>query len=105
MSPTKAVIPASTGVCFGTPRWLYDWLDARWHFTLDPCPLNDASIWDGLARSWQGETVFCNPPYGRKEIPRWLAKRFEADASMLPETTLRRIAKRLAHEYTEGASR
>lgn len=86
---TRAVIPPSTGVCFGTPPWLLSWLGARFRFTLDPCPLNDASIWDGLARSWAGERVFCNPPYGRKEIPRWLTKRFEAELSvyLLPART------------------
>lgn len=85
----KAVIPASTGVCFGTPPWLYNFFNRRFAFTLDPCPLNDAAIWDGLARSWRGERVFCNPPYGRKEIPRWLAKRFEPDVALylLPART------------------
>lgn len=86
---SRAIVPPSTGVCFGTPRWLYDWLDARFRFTLDPCPLNDAAIWDGLERSWHGERVFCNPPYGRRAIPRWLKKRFEPEVAvyLLPART------------------
>lgn len=28
---------------------------------------------DGLSKSWAGEVVFCNPPYGR-EIKHWVAK-------------------------------
>lgn len=27
----------------------------------------------GLAQSWRGETVFCNPPYGR-DLAKWVAK-------------------------------
>lgn len=85
----RAVIPASTGVCFGTPSWLYEWLDARFRFDYDPCPLNDAKIWDSLAESWAGRRVFCNPPYGRKAIPDWLRKRFEPDVAvyLLPART------------------
>lgn len=89
MSEAHAVVPPSTGVSFGTPLWLYNYYDDKYHFTLDPCPLNDASIWDGLSRSWRGERVFCNPPYGRKEIPKWLAKRFEPELAfyLLPART------------------
>ncbi|MDD3921162.1 MAG: DNA N-6-adenine-methyltransferase, partial [Eubacteriales bacterium] len=28
---------------------------------------------DGLKQDWTGETVFCNPPYGR-ELPKWIEK-------------------------------
>ena len=31
---------------------------------------------DGLTHSWQGQVVFCNPPYGR-EIRRWVQKMAE----------------------------
>lgn len=30
---------------------------------------------DGLAQSWRGEVVFCNPPYGR-DISKWVAKAY-----------------------------
>jgi hypothetical protein len=85
----RAVVPPSTGTTFGTPEWLYRHLDARWRFTLDPCPYKDALIWDGLAMSWAGERVYCNPPYGRKAIPDWLAKRFEPEVAvyLLPART------------------
>lgn len=36
----------------------------------------------GVGRAAGDERVFCNPPYGRKEIPRWLAKRFEPDVAL-----------------------
>jgi len=29
---------------------------------------------DGLAQSWSGELVWCNPPYGRGQLQRWIFK-------------------------------
>ncbi len=64
-----------------TPQDVFDRLDGEFHFTLDPCA--DAynhkcskyytKEQDGLIRSWRGETVFCNPPYGR-ELKYWVSK-------------------------------
>lgn len=31
---------------------------------------------DGFNKSWEGEVVFCNPPYGR-EIGKWVKKCYE----------------------------
>jgi phage N-6-adenine-methyltransferase len=69
---------------WATPQWLFDELDAEFHFTLDACA--DASnakcaryfsaAEDGLRQRWEG-TVFMNPPYG-DEIARWVQKAFEA---------------------------
>ena len=64
-----------------TPQSLFEKLDAIYHFTLDPCSTHlNAKCEkhytreeDGLSRSWEGETVFCNPPYGRN-IGRWVEK-------------------------------
>ncbi|HWP38982.1 MAG TPA: DNA N-6-adenine-methyltransferase [Gemmatimonadales bacterium] len=88
MKASNACIRPAKSVVYGTPDWLYRWLDARFAFTYDPCPLNDAKIWDSLAESWAGQRVYCNPPYGR-EIVRWLAKRFEPDLAvyLLPART------------------
>lgn len=78
----------NTGVMFSsqtdnwaTPQDLFDRLNDEFQFTLDPCA--DAENHkcarfftreqDGLAQSWEGETVFCNPPYGR-ELPKWIKK-------------------------------
>jgi len=68
-----------------TPRSLYQELDAEFHFTLDPCPRRGK--W-GLTRSWAGERIYCNPPYGRG-IGAWLAKAAEADLAvyLLPART------------------
>lgn len=64
-----------------TPQALFDELDAVHHFTLDPCSTHENAKCekhytveeDGLAQSWAGETVFCNPPYGRN-IGEWVRK-------------------------------
>lgn len=64
-----------------TPQSLFDRLDSIHHFTLDPCSTHENAKCekhftveeDGLAQSWEGETVFCNPPYGRN-IGAWVRK-------------------------------
>lgn len=64
-----------------TPQDVFDMLDAEFHFTLDPCadPHNHkcskyyTKEQDGLIRSWKGERVFCNPPYG-SELKYWVSK-------------------------------
>jgi len=67
-----------------TPQWLFDMLNRAYKFTLDPCCRNENAKCekyyteedDGLSKNWEGETVFMNPPYGRK-IGDWLKKAYE----------------------------
>ena len=67
-----------------TPQSFFDELNAEFHFTLDPCcqEYNHkcdkyyTPKQDGLSQSWAGETVFCNPPYGRA-IGTWVKKCYE----------------------------
>ena len=69
---------------WATPKQFFDKLDDEFHFTLDPCAddFNHkceryyTEKQDGLKQDWSGETVFCNPPYGR-EIGKWVKKCFE----------------------------
>lgn len=69
---------------WATPQAFFDKLDDEFHFTLDPCAddFNHkcdryyTEKQDGLRQDWSGETVFCNPPYGR-EIGKWVKKCFE----------------------------
>lgn len=64
-----------------TPQDFFTQLDEEFHFTLDPAASDEnhkchryyTKERDGLKRDWQGETVFCNPPYGR-EIGHWVKK-------------------------------
>jgi len=70
---------------WGTPQDVFDRLNAEFYFTLDPC----AADWnhkcnkyytkkeDGLSKSWEGERVFMNPPYGRKVIDAWVHKAWQ----------------------------
>ena len=67
-----------------TPQDFYDKLNAEFNFTLDPCCTKESAKCakfyteedDGLSKSWQGETVFMNPPYGRA-IKDWMKKACE----------------------------
>jgi len=66
---------------WATPQDFYDKLDEEFHFTLDPCATAEnakcskfyTKEQDGLAQDWTGETVFCNPPYG-KDVGKWARK-------------------------------
>jgi len=87
---SRVAFSAQTGR-WTTPEALYAALDAEFHFTLDPCPIDDSERimeHDGLARPWSGERVFCNPPYGNG-MARWLAKAREAECAvfLLPSRT------------------
>ncbi len=76
-----------------TPRWLFDKIDAIWHFDLDPasnehnhlCDTYFTAEDDGLAKSWAGHRVFLNPPYGRS-IGNWVRK--AAEESKKPDTVV-----------------
>ena len=67
-----------------TPQELFDELDAQYHFTLDAassdanakCQKHYTIADDGLHKSWGGETVWLNPPYG-KGIKAWVRKAWE----------------------------
>jgi site-specific DNA-methyltransferase (adenine-specific) len=67
-----------------TPKDLFNKLDAEFNFTLDPCSTNENAKCEkhytisdnGLEKSWAGETVFMNPPYGR-EISQWIKKAYK----------------------------
>lgn len=67
-----------------TPQNVFDALNTEFNFTLDPCATKETAKCkkyftpeiDGLKQSWQGERVFCNPPYG-SEIKKWVKKCWE----------------------------
>lgn len=64
-----------------TPQAFYNALNSEFHFTMDVCATPENAKCerfytreqDGLSQDWTGETVFCNPPYGR-EMPKWIEK-------------------------------
>lgn len=76
-----------------TPQDFYDSLNREFSFTLDPCADETnhkcnryfTQEIDGLSQDWGGETVFCNPPYGR-DIKKWVKK--SRDEAQKPNTTV-----------------
>ncbi|UZQ86018.1 phage N-6-adenine-methyltransferase [Thermoclostridium stercorarium] len=98
-----------------TPQDFFDELDREFNFTLDPCatPQNAkckkyyTKAEDGLKQDWQGEVVFCNPPYGR-EISKWVKKCYEE--SKKPDTTVvmlipARTDTNYFHDYIYGKAK
>ena len=69
---------------WATPVKFFEELNKEFNFTLDPCATKEnakcrkffTANEDGLLQDWSGETVFCNPPYGR-ELPKWVKKCYE----------------------------
>lgn len=67
-----------------TPRDLFERLDRFWHFDLDVASSDENALCerhftkedDGLAQSWAGHRVWCNPPYGRG-VGEWCRKAYE----------------------------
>lgn len=78
------VLFSSVSEEWGTPQDLFDELNSVYNFTLDPsasdynhkCEKYFTKDDDGLSKSWSGETVFCNPPYGR-HIGDWVKKAYD----------------------------
>ena len=82
-----AYMPISKTDDWATPQALFDQLNAIHHFTLDVaasatnyktpnwCGLDheNPGFRDGLAITWEGNRVWCNPPYGR-QIKDWVKK-------------------------------
>lgn len=66
---------------WATPQEFFDELNNEFNFTLDPCCTHENAKCayhftkeeDGLSQKWGGQTVFCNPPYGR-ELTKWVKK-------------------------------
>ena len=69
---------------WATPQDLFDKLNGEFHFTLDAAASPDnakctnyfTEEQDGLVQSWEGHTVWCNPPYCRK-TGLWVKKAYE----------------------------
>lgn len=91
-----------------TPKYLYDDLDKVFHFTLDPCVTKENHLCkkyytkedNGLAQDWNGETVFCNPPYSK--IKQWVEKcykEYETNGVTVVMLIPVRTDTRYFHEY------
>ena len=100
---------------WATPQYLFDSLNKEFEFTLDPCALPSNAKCkryftpqdNGLLQDWEGETVFCNPPYG-KAIANWVRKCSEE--SKKPNTIIvglipARTDTRYFHDYIYGKAK
>lgn len=89
---SRALLTSNT-VEWATPQDLFDDLNAEFGFTLDVCATPENAKCaryftpevDGLSKSWAGETVWMNPPYGRA-IGAWVSK--ARGESFEPNTTV-----------------
>ena len=72
---------------WSTPQELFDELNSEFGFTVDvasthnnaKCEKHYTIYDDGLSQSWDGEVVWCNPPYG-SQIRHWVLKAFTSKA-------------------------
>lgn len=93
---------------WATPQKFFDELDNEFRFTLDPCALPENAKCekyftpedDGLSKDWNGETIFCNPPYG-KEIGKWVKKCSETIGTRVALLPARTDTKWF-HDYIYG---
>ena len=96
-----------------TPQSLFEELNREFHFTIDAaaneknhkCDRYYTPEDDGISQDWQGETVFCNPPYGNKETGVWTKKCYEE--AQKPNTTVvllipARTDRESFHKYIYG---
>lgn len=80
-APRRAAILPSQRSDWGTPPAFFAAIDEVFHFTLDAaaseenakCKRFFSESDDGLARSWSGEVVWLNPPFG-DGLERWIQK-------------------------------
>jgi len=83
----KELMFSSNDNSWATPQSFFDSLNEEFNFTLDPCATPKTAKCDkfytkhddGLSKDWGGETVFCNPPYGR-QIGKWVKKCYKEAA-------------------------
>lgn len=73
---TKAMLSNSSNE-WATPQYIFDELDAEFHFTLDPCATEEnakcekffTKEQDGLAQTWGGRTGLLQSPLRAGCIP------------------------------------
>ena len=75
----------------GTPPDFFARLHAACDFTVDACATKPAALLpqffspeqDGLKQSWVGHRVYCNPPFHRGSIVKWLEKGLTSGAELV----------------------
>lgn len=98
---------------WATPQDFFDKLNEEFHFSLDVCSTHENAKCakhytkddDGLSQDWTGETVWCNPPYGR-QMPKWIKKCAEhgKQGGLAVMLIPARTDTKAFHEYIYGKS-
>ena len=107
----QSVLHSSASDDWLTPPELFERLDRKWRFTLDPCAcdghvLDDAMksctrADDGLSLDWSGWSVYCNPPYSN--IAAWVEKAAShRDNALIVMLIPARTDTRYWHKHIEG---
>lgn len=92
---------------WSTPQYLFDSLNAEFHFDLDVCATSENAKCkkfytkevNGLLQPWRGN-VWCNPPYGR-DISKWIQKAIDSSTLVVMLLPARTDTKWF-HEYIYG---
>lgn len=93
---TEVMFSSKTDL-WATPQSFFDQMNREFNFNLDVCAISDNAKCeryfspevDGLEQDWDGNRVWCNPPYGR-QIGKWVRKAAESKAlivMLLPART------------------
>ena len=91
---------------WATPQDFFDQMDQEFNFTLDvaatprnaKCRRYFTQSDDGLSKSWDKQTVWCNPPYGR-EIGLWVKKASETMGGVVVMLIPARTDTKYFHQY------
>src|SRR4051812_22819928 len=104
---------SSAFMAWRTPRGVFDELHDEFDFTVDGCSTDENALLDShwterdepLLRSWAGERVFINPPYGR-QIARWMEKAWteQNEAQVIVALVPSRTDTGWWHDYVLGAA-
>jgi phage N-6-adenine-methyltransferase len=95
---------------WSTPKEIFEHLDDFWGFNLDPCATKQNALCsnyftkedDGLNKSWEGHTVFMNPPYDRS-IYKWVEKAYlEAERSIVVALLPAKTDTKWFHSFIYG---
>ena len=106
---SRETLFSSKDTSWTTPDDFYAELNKEFRFTLDPCATSENAKCDkfytieddGLKQDWSGETVFCNPPYG-KGISEWVEKCYTEGQKRGTTVVLlipARVDTKYAHEF------
>jgi len=101
------VVYSSEKTDWETPQELFDELDAEFHFTLDAAATAENALCDryyteaddGLSQCWDGEIVFCNPPYGSRITDAWVKKGSEIKRGICVMLLVARTDTKRFHRY------